>query len=559
MSAQIEIRDLTYSYPGAERPILHSFDLDVHAGELLLVAGKSGVGKSSLLRVFNGLVPHFHGGRLSGSVRVCDRDPVRLGPRGMSDRVGFVNQDPEAQLVASYVEDELAFAMENHGFEPDEMARRIEEVLGRMSMGHLLNRRVDTLSGGERQRVALAGVLTLRPAVLVLDEPTSQLDPESAENVLRTLDALKAQGLTLIVSEHRLERIVGRADRVLLMSDEGPHRLGRPAEALSGSDLAPPLLHLTSGLGWESPPVTLDQAWSHARWPSLKARLAGLNGSGVEEQLEPPSETPSPDAVVARGLEFQYDHGQTALNGVDLTLPVGTLTALMGRNGSGKSTLMKCLMGLLSPQSGDIRLHSDGHQAVDPRGVDLSELCRWVGFVPQNPSRLLFHDTVDQELQYGLKGFREREIWRRSAPSFGIDGLGPMHPRDLSTGERQRLAVATIVIMGPRLLLLDEPTRGLDVASKERFSELLRSLVQEGITVLTATHDVEWVASTADRVVILDAGRVAAAGTVRDVLGSRAAQQRASEITFVPQIVALTGVDRWLTPQSLLACLEESA
>ena len=557
MSAQIEIQDLTYTYPGAERPILRRFDLEIHAGELLLVAGKSGVGKSSLLRVFNGLVPHFHGGRLSGSVRVCGRDPVLLGPRGMSDRVGFVNQDPEAQLVASYVEDELAFAMENHGLEPAEMARRIEEALGRMSMTHLLKRRVDSLSGGERQRVALAGVLTLRPAVLVLDEPTSQLDPESAEKVLQTLDVLKAQGLTLIVSEHRLERVVGRADRALLMSEDGSHRLGRPSEVLAGSDLAPPILELTSALGWEQQPVTLEQARAHAQWTSLKQRLPEMTVGRSKPDVEPTSETPARDAVVARGLAFRYDHGQTALDGVDFTLPAGTLTALMGRNGSGKSTLMKCLMGLLSPQTGDIRLVSDGDRAVDPREVELSELSRWVGFVPQNPSRLLFHDTMDSELQYGLKTQREQEIWRRSAPLFAIDGLGSMHPRDLSTGERQRLAVATIVIMGPRLLLLDEPTRGLDVASKERFTRLLRALVRDGMTVLAATHDVEWVARTADRAVILDSGKVADAGSVRQVLGRGAGRQVESELTFMPQMVALTGTDRWLTPQSFLASIEE--
>ena len=560
MRAQIEIEELTYTYPGASAPILERFHLVVGQGELLLVAGKSGVGKSSLLRVFNGLVPHFHGGKLSGSVRVLGRDPVRLGPRVMSDWVGFVNQDPEAQFVASFVEDELAFAMENHGVKPDEMGRRIDEVLDRMSMVHLRRRRVESLSGGERQRVAVAGALALRPSVLVLDEPTSQLDPESAEQVLLSLDRLKAQGLTLIVSEHRLERIVGRADRVLLMSDEGPHRIGKPAKILSGSAMAPPLLQLASALNWERPPVTLEQARSHPRWPELEQQLAKLSLTGIEsESPDGASESDPQNAVTVQALEYHYANqhgGMAALDGVEFSLPRGTWTALMGRNGSGKSTLMKCLMGILRPEIGQIRLHPNADLTLDPTQSQLSELCRWVGFVPQNPSRLLFHDTVDSEIEYGLKGDREREIWRRLSPSLGLDGFGFLHPRDLSTGERQRLAVATILIMGPRLLLLDEPTRGLDVSSKERFSDVLRALVDEGITVLTASHDVEWVARTADRAVILEAGRVIDSGSVREVLGGRHGRTR-PEFEFVPQMVGLTGQARWLTPEALLASLSE--
>jgi energy-coupling factor transporter ATP-binding protein EcfA2 len=257
----IELNNTTYFYPKQKRPILHNLSLQVEAGEFLLVVGPSGVGKSTLLRCFNGLVPHFYGGAIDGQVRVGNRDPVSLGPGGMSDLVGFVFQDPEAQFVTDRVEDELAFAMENHNFPQGTMRRRIEEVLDQLSIAYLRRRRIDTLSGGERQRVAIGSVLTLQPAILVLDEPTSQLDPQAAEEVLTTLQKLNEDlGLTIIISEHRLERVAQYADRVCYLPGPGQQpEVGDTRQVLARAELAPPLVHLGQKLGWQPVPLTIKE------------------------------------------------------------------------------------------------------------------------------------------------------------------------------------------------------------------------------------------------------------------------------------------------------------
>ena len=254
-------------------PILRDLTLEIEEGEFLLVMGPSGAGKSTLLRCLNGLVPHFYGGTVAGRVRVDGRDPVALGPRGMADLVGFVLQDPEAQFVVDKVEDELAFALENQGLEPMVMRKRVEEVLDQLNIAHLRRRSVNTLSGGERQRVAIAAVMTLQPQVLVLDEPTSQLDPQAAEEVLDTLVKLNQDlGLTIILSEHRLERVVQYVDRILYLPGGGePILLDEPRAVLGQVDLTPPLITLAKALGWSPLPLTIKEGRRFAR-QALKAR-----------------------------------------------------------------------------------------------------------------------------------------------------------------------------------------------------------------------------------------------------------------------------------------------
>lgn len=527
----IELRQIGYRYPDTETPVLRAIDLRVDEGEMLLVAGPSGCGKSSLLRLLNGLIPHFHGGTLSGELRVAGLDPVRLGPRGMSGSVGFVHQNPEGHFVTRRVEDELAFAMENHGLPLGHMRRRVEEVLDQLTIAHLRDRDIDTLSGGERQRVAIGAVLTLQPQVLVLDEPTSQLDPQSAEDVLRALRTLNEDlGLTVVLAEHRLERVVEHADRLLLMSADRPPRLGTPAETLIGSPLAPPLVRLWHRLGRPAGEPTLKATRRSPEFKALRRRIAD-----VPELLKEPDPPPTTDhrtarrnaqrpaAVDAQGLWLTYDDGHEGLRGLDLRPAHGTVTALLGRNGAGKSTLLKTLVGLLKPDQGRVSLRPDaGSKAVDPHRTELAQVAQQVGFVPQNPSRLLFHDTVTQELEWSLKqrqaGTSHRDDLQTLCRELDILHLGPRHPRELSTGERQRVALATALAGGPSLLLLDEPTRGLDIAIKERLAGRFRRLSREGVTLLIATHDVELVARCADRVALLAEGRVVTEGPWRQML-----------------------------------------
>jgi energy-coupling factor transport system ATP-binding protein len=545
----IELTDVAYHYPNQELAALQSVSLKVPAGEFLLVVGPSGAGKSTLLRCLNGLVPHFHGGKIHGQVRVAGLDPVALGPRGMSHVVGFVFQDPEAQFVTQRVEDELAFSMENHNFPQNTMRKRVEEVLDQLSIAHLRHRRIETLSGGERQRVAIGSVLTLQPSVLVLDEPTSQLDPQAAEEVLTTLQKLNEDlGLTIVISEHRLERVAQYADRVCYMPGQGRLPVvGDPRQVLAQAELAPPLVQLARRLAWQPVPLTIKEGRPFA---AELLRSTGQNGaartrpSGGSVPSRPSHESPLLSPVIsAREVWYRYN-GTEALRGVTLEVQRGELVALMGRNGSGKSTLLKNLVGLLQPQRGTIRILDH-----DTRETPLSEMTQRVGFVPQNPNRLLFQETLGDELAFTC---RAHQIAPAGADSL-LDQLGltdhvDAYPRDLSTGERQRAALAAILVAQPEILLLDEPTRGLDYLNKEQLTVLLDELQRRGVTVVMATHDVELVARCADRVVILGEGQKVVDGPVREVM--------TESLVFSSQINKLLRDSRFLTVDDVLHALQ---
>jgi energy-coupling factor transport system ATP-binding protein len=530
----IDLSNVTYSYPNSPRPALKEATLTIQAGEFVLVVGASGSGKSTLLRCFNGLVPHFHGGTIQGRVRVFGRNPIEVGPRGMGDLVGFVFQDPETQFVTERVEDELAFAMENHNLPLTTMRRRIEEVLDQLSIAHLRERRIDTLSGGERQRVSIGSVLTLQPSVLVLDEPTSQLDPQAAEEVLTTLQKLNEDlGLTVIISEHRLERVAQYADRICYLPGAGkPLLLDESRAVLAQIPLAPPLARLGRALGWTPLPLTIKEARPHAG--ELKRRLkpakpaangdAGSNGKPV---------------ISVKDVWFRYRETE-ALKRVNLSVAGGEFLALMGRNGSGKSTLLKNMVGLLKPDQGQIMVLDQ-----NTKKTALTDITRRVGFVPQNPGRLLFKETLADELAF-TRGAHNLPL-RDPGPllkQLSLEEHAHSYPRDLSSGERQRAALAAILAAEPQILLLDEPTRGLDYANKTALLNQLRQLQAQGITIIMATHDVELVARCAGRVVLMGEGEIVVDGPVRAVM--------TESLVFAPQINKLLRDDRFLTVEDVL-------
>ncbi len=545
MSEVVHLDRVTYRYPGREQPVLDRVSLTVTAGETLLVTGPSGAGKSSLLRTLNGLVPHFHGGRVSGRLRVAGLDPLELGPAGMSDTVGFVMQDPESQFVTVRVEDELAFALENAGMAPPEMEARVAEVLERLSLTALRHRRIETLSGGERQRVAIAGVLTLRPEILVLDEPTSQLDPDNAQDVLDHLRRLQRElGLTLVLAEHRLERVAHHAHRICHLPGLGSEpRIGSPRDVLADMDHPPPLVDLGRRLGWTPLPLTVAEARPLAA--ELRTPLAAIPTRPAAEAIPASSRSP---VISLRAVRHAYDGGPDALAGVSLDLRRGERMALLGPNGAGKSTLLKIVVGSLSPTAGTVRLLGE-----DVGTRPLAERARHVGFVPQNPSRLLFEETVADEIRFTRRahGLPDTD----PAPLLARLRLGhraQAHPRDLSVGERQRVALAAILAAEPEVLLLDEPTRGLDAGSKEVLRKILWQLSRrDRVTVVVATHDVELAVRLAERAVVLEAGRIAADGPAREVM-------TASE-TFAPQIARLTGDARFVTVDDVLRGLGKAS
>ncbi len=549
----IRFESVAFRYPGAARPALRDVTLTLPEASFTVVYGPSGAGKSTLLRSLNGLVPHFSGGTVSGRIEVAGLDPVRVGPERMCWQVGFVFQDPEAQFVMDRVEDEIAFALENAALPVPEMRERVAEVLDLLGLMELRRRSLASLSGGEKQRVAIAAALALRPGILVLDEPTSQLDPESAEDVLQALTRLNAgAGLTIVLAEHRLERVLSFAHRLIHIPAGGTEVLcGSPRDVLAQTPLVPPVTALGKALGWSPLPVTVAEGQPFARRAAAK-----LDGARVPVDEHTGGEASGYLQVEA--LEAGYGT-RPVLRGVSLNLVPGEVVVLMGRNGSGKSTLLKALVGLVRPQEGHILLQ--GH---DTRGVPVAELCRQIAYLPQDPNALLFADTVAEELAITL---RNHGISTQHAPlapeellaRLGLSDKADAYPRDLSVGERQRVALAAIMVTRPDVVLLDEPTRGLDYEAKGKLLALIRSWRAQRLAVLLVTHDVELAAAAADRVVMMEDGRIVAEGSAHSILGEDSAHAPRDDSTgaqsFAPQTVQLFPRRGWLTVDEALAHL----
>jgi len=532
----IEFDHVTVTFADADAPVLDDVHLTIPEGELCLVIGRTGSGKSTLLRAVNGLVPHFSGGTLSGRVVVDGRDTREHRPRDLADVVGFVGQDPVSGFVTDVVEDELAYGMESLGLSPDVMRRRVEETLDLLGLADVRSRPLTDLSGGQQQRVAIGSVLTTQPRILVLDEPTSALDPLAAEEVLATLQRLVHDlGLTVVLAEHRLERVVQYADRVVLVpGGGGPVRDGEPAEVLSDAPVAPPVVELARVAGWEPPPLSVRDA--RRRSGMLREQLSGLDAP------EHAAACATDTVAQVRGLVAGYA-GVPVLRGLDAAVAGGEVVALMGRNGAGKSTLLKTLVGIRRPTHGSVAV--DG---VTPADLKPAQALRHVGLVPQVPGDLLYESTVARECgqadrDAGVRPGTTRELFERLSPAVPAD----QHPRDLSEGQRLTLALAIVLAAGPRLLLLDEPTRGLDYTAKHRLVEILRDLASDGQAVVLATHDVELVAEVATRVMVLADGELVADGPTADVVVSSPA--------FAPQVAKVLAPQRWLTPNDVAVAL----
>nr|WP_206322073.1 ABC transporter ATP-binding protein [Streptomyces sp. HNM0575] len=657
---------------------MRDVDLEIPEGELCLLVGPSGAGKSTLLGTVSGLVPHFTGGVLHGRVTVAGRDTRTHKPRELADVVGTVGQDPLAHFVTDTVEDELAYGMESLGLPPATMRRRVEETLDLLGLNELRDRPLSALSGGQQQRVAIGSVLTPHPRVLVLDEPTSALDPGAAEEVLAVLQRLVHDlGTTVLLAEHRLERVVHYADQVLLLAEPGaPARLGDPAELMALSPVRPPVVELGRLAEWSPLPLSVRDA--RRRSEPLRERLAAAEGdgggrdgvggdgdgreragalpgeggdrtggggrdgvgdgtggggrhgvgghgsdgreragartgrgepreahgpSGVREPrgsaaAAEPRGTASPlsrlralvrghgtttagpharevtdggaknrrakdggatDGGVTGGgpppvptarmsaLSLRRGH-VTALHGVDLTLHPGETVALMGRNGAGKSTLLSTLVGVHTPAAGTVTV--GGPERLDPARTHPRRLLRHAALVPQEPRDLLYADTVAAECAAADADAGAAPGSCRALVAELLPGVADAtHPRDLSEGQRLALALAVILTARPRLILLDEPTRGLDYAAKSRLVGILRALSGEGHTTVLATHDVELAAEVADRVVILAQGETVADGPTAEVVTSSPA--------FAPQVAKiLAPAARWLTVPQIRTALD---
>jgi energy-coupling factor transport system ATP-binding protein len=486
------LRNVTYSYPNVPTPALVNVSLDIAAGSFTLLAGPSAGGKSTLLRLFNGLVPQFHGGRLGGSISVTGLDPARTPTRRMATVAGLIFQEPEAQAVAEAVEDEIAFGMEQHGTAPAEMRRRLDDLLVALGIEHLRYRRLSTLSGGERQRVAIASVLALEPRLLLLDEPTSQLDPAGADAVIATVRHLHAtRDLTLLLAEHRLDRLLPVVDSVIEVQDARARTMS-PREAAATLRAVPAVCELGRRLNWLPIPLTVDEARRFA----LAAR----------SQIQSP-EPPGPGDAILATDDLTVAYGERlALRDATFTLHEGEIIALVGPNGSGKSTLFRALAGLVTPISGRVLM------AARPAPRSIQDRTAVAGLVPQDPAIALYHETVREELAETLdhrKSDRGAESRIEDAlDHWNLTPLAARNPRDLSVGQQQRVAVAAMLAHEPPAWLLDEPTRGADAAAKTWLAERLRAHAAAGGAAIVATHDIESAARYATRVIALDEGLI---------------------------------------------------
>ena len=492
---------VTYHYPGSDTPALDDVSFEIEPGELCLLAGLSGHGKSTLLRAACGLVPHFHGGRFAGTVTLAGMDTREHGPARLGAVAGALFQDPETQLVTSSVRSELALTLESRGHGAGAVARGVEEVALALGIDALLDRSVHELSGGEQQRVALGAALAGRPPVVLLDEPTSQLDPVAGDELIGLLRRLNQEWeTTVLLAEHRLERCLSAADRVIALRHGRIAHDGDPASFLAWASRESPALQtpgskLFALAGLDPLPVGVRQARA-----SLRAR--GLLPEDRDDLAEVAAAVPrkrrsrkSAAALQLRGVWHELRDGPAILRGVELALRPGETVALMGRNGAGKSTLLRHAAGLLDPTRGRI------------------ERAGRVALLLQNPGDYFVHEHVSEETSAA------------ALRSVGLEHMAQRNPRDLSGGERQRLALAIVAGDGadsqdglPAVLALDEPTRGMDREAKAELALELRRRAEQGLAVIVATHDPEFAASCAERAILLADGRVIADGPAAGLL-----------------------------------------
>ena len=533
----IRFEHVSVTYDGAAEPILADVDLHIAEGELVLVVGRTGSGKTTLLRAMNGLVPHFTGGTLAGRVLVQGCDTASHPPRELADVIGIVAQDPMSAFVTDTVEDELAYGMECLGMPGDVMRRRVEETLDLLGLAEIRDRPLMTLSAGQQQRVAIGAALTTHPSALVLDEPTSALDPGAAEEVLAALQRLVHDlGITVVLAEHRLERVVQYADRVVVVQGPGlPLISGTPAEIMRSAPIAPPVVELGRLLGWDPLPLTVRDA----------RRAAGPLRDLLVGRVPPLRVVPDGAAQVAavRDVTVAYG-GRPALRDVSCTISRGEVIALMGRNGAGKSTLLGSLVGLRRPLHGTVRIEGE-----DPGTLAGPALISRIGLVPQEPGDLLEATSVAAECRASDRDAHvEPGTTRALLALLAPDVTDATHPRDLSEGQRLLLALAVVLAARPPLVLLDEPTRGLDYPTKARLASVIADLAEAGHAVVLATHDVELAAEVATRVVVLAEGEIVADGPTDEIV--------VASPMFAPQIAKVLAPLPWLTVNDVAAAIE---
>lgn len=526
----IKISNLSYKYPRSEEFILKNISLTFNPGSLTLVIGSSGSGKSTLLRCINGLIPHFSGGKIAGQIEVFGLAPINQGVDEMAKKVGMVFQEPETQFVFDVVEDEIAFTLENQGMDRNAMHDRVSSILENLDIPHLRTKKIRELSGGEKQKVAIASVMVAQPDLLLLDEPTSQLDPSAADDVLKFITTLKRKlKITVIISEHRLERLLPFTDQVIYMGADHKVEFGSPQEIIPTKDIAPPIVKIARKLKLDPLPLILED------FPAINL--------GVNREAEK-----SPGNIISNQKRelFSLKDLSTSINGnkilkdVSLNLHEGEILALVGKNGAGKTTLLRSILGLL-PSTG-----KKFFKGEDISGYSSGDLLKNFAYLPQNPNDLLFAESILEELQITLRNFHLEKTESELISflrQFNLADKSHRYPRNLSAGEIQRTALAAVTIHDPSVILLDEPTRGMDYIAKENLAKLLRRWQNQGRTIFLITQDVEFAANVADSTSVIDSGEIIFSGDPRIAFTQFPAFQ-----TQTSRLFPNTG---WILPQDV--------
>jgi len=494
-------------YPNGSAPAVKNVNLSIQRGEFVAVIGRSGCGKSTLLRCLSGLIPQASHGEMQGKVEICGLDTLSRPLHRLATVVNIVFQDPDVGFFCSTVEDEVAFGPRNLGLDDAELRQRVEFALRSTCMEHLGRRSIVDLSGGEKRKLAIASVLSMMPKVIVLDEPTSDLDAQGANSVLKVLESLRARdGMTIVVAEHRIDSLLAYLNRIFVMDQGRIVAHGRPGEVLDIKRLS------LSGLDIRHFLRTSQASLSCASELGTKKKTEPGHHSIPPGRLR--SSDPAGALLRADSVSFSYPHGPEVLRDISFEIGRGETVALLGANGSGKTTLALLLAGMLKPSHGRIVLYSmHGENAK-------SNPAKRVGLLFQNPSRQLFCDSVRDEIEFGPRnmgcvGFSETA--RRMMESFELSGYADTHPHHLSEGEKQRLATASVLAAGPDLLILDEPTTGQDWGNLKALMDLLQSYVDEGMSVLLITHDTRLAREFASRAVTLEDGRILAGGPANSI------------------------------------------
>jgi energy-coupling factor transport system ATP-binding protein len=532
----ITFSNVSLIYPHSTKTILEDLSFHIEEGEMVLVMGETGSGKSSLLRLINGLVPHHTGGILAGDISVDGISTRLVKPGSLAHLVGIVGQNPIQGFVTDIVEEEIAFGMESLNFSPDVMRKRVEEILDLLGLAHIRDRSIATLSGGEQQRVAIGAALVMHPKVLVLDEPTSALDPIAAEEVLSILHRLVHDlSITVVIAEHRLERVIQFVDRIVYIEGDGSTSIGSAEDILRTAELVPPIVRLARALN-------LNEIGTSVR--EVRRSTEKFREIEVNAEIDP-----SVHNEISIEIEkVSHSYGKSfALKDVTASLHKSEIVAVMGRNGAGKSTFLNSIVGLHAPQSGRVLVNG-----IQPSSLKGQERRTTIGYIPQEPSDLLFSTSVAEECS---QADRDNEVSPGSTESLlhrlvpGISATA--HPMDLSEGQRLALVLSIVLSGNPEVLVLDEPTRGLDYRAKNTFGLLLREFAQTfNRTIVIATHDVELVAEFIDRVIFIADGEIVADGTTLDVLLSSPA--------FAPQVAKVMSPKPWLTVGDVLSALEKA-